>query len=178
MKKHSQGGEMSENLAAAYLGTQLAFDLGEHGEWLLRPDGLGGNPPQNISRRTPPEEIASQLGLEHPALVITASNPHGSMLDAHLNGLRNTRLFWTLKDLGLETHPCSGRALDDSHEEQSFWVPTRGESGIELAVQLEAQRFGQNAIFKVRPGELELVGVEMPQLTGKVPAEWWQSVPE
>lgn len=166
---------MSEHLAVSYLNTELVFDFDEHGAWLLRPEGVGGNPPKQHSRLNPPESLAQSLGLEHPALVITASNPKGNVLDDHLNNLRNTRLFWSLKDLGLETVPCLGRSLNTQHEERSFWVPTRGIAGIDLAVQVEARKFGQNAIFRVRPGELELVGIEVPELSGVAPVGWWQA---
>ena len=166
---------MSDKLAARYLDTELVFDIDGHGAWLLRPEKVGSNPPQQHIKVLPPEPVAQSLGLQHPALVITAANPNGSKLDPHLNGLRNTRLFWSLKDLGLETLPCIGRSVSGSHEEPSFWVPTRGEPGIDLAVQVEAKRFGQDAIFRVNPGELQLVGVEIPELTGTVPVAWWQA---
>lgn len=166
------------NLAATYLNTELVFDLDGHGAWLLRPEGVGANPPQQHSKRVPPQPLVHTLGLEHPSLVVTASNPYGNRLDDHLNGLRNTRLFWSLRDLGLETYPCIGRSIDGPHGEQSFWVPTRGKPGIDLAVQVEAKRYGQNAIFRVRPGELELVGIEVPDLSGEIPVGWWQAEPQ
>lgn len=175
MKYRGHGGEMTNKLAARYLNTELVFNLDGHGAWLLRPEHVGGNPPTQHAKLLPPTQLAETLGLEHPALVVTAANPAGSKLDPHLNGLRNTRLFWNLKNLGLEIFHCIGRSMSEPHEEPSFWVPTRGAPGVDLAVQVEAKKFGQDAIFRVRPGEIELVGVEIPDLSGAVPAAWWRA---
>lgn len=163
------------DLAARYLNTELVFELPEHGGWLLRPNLQGADSPQFHSPSEPTAELHEALGLAHPALVITAANPLGENLDPKLNQLRNTRLYWGLRNLDLEPIPCLGRSLDQQHSEASFWVPTRGLRGVDLAVTSEALRYGQNAIFKVSPDSMQLVGICVPELSGATKASWWRA---
>lgn len=166
---------MNSNPAASYLNTELVFNLPEHGAWVLRPEGVGANPPAHFSMATPTGALSDYLGLQHPAFVVTAANPRGNRLDPKLNELRNTRLHWALRDLGLEAIPCIGRSLDGDHSEPSFWVPSFGTPGIAMSAEYSARKFDQNAIFKVAGGEMGLVGVLMPELGGSRRASWWQA---
>ena len=163
---------MSHELAASYLNTELVFDLPNHGAWVLRPERVGAVTPAH-SPCSPTSELISHLGLENPAFVVTAANPNGQLIDPHLNKLRNTRLFWRLRDLGLEAIPCIGRSLNQDHQEESFWVPTRGIPGADFVIAGEAIRFQQNAIFRAVPGSIELLGIAMPILSGSSPTSWW-----
>jgi hypothetical protein len=171
-----EGNEQS--LGLKYLGSEIMFDLPETGRWLLRPEPA---PPVTADGLTvqlshPTPELVKKLGLLESCLVITAFNPLGVILDQSQNAFRNSRLHWRLTELGLKTIPCVGRSTTAAHHEPSFWIPTEGKPGIQMAVEFEAKNFDQHAIFKFADQKLALIGVAGPKISGEVATNWWRPV--
>lgn len=165
-------------LGLKYLNSEIVFDLPETGKWLLRPESASPITADGFTaqRTHPTPELVQRLGLVESCLVITAFNPLGVILDQPQNAFRNSRLHWRLKELGLKTVPCVGRSTAGNHQEPGFWIPTEGKAGIQMAVEMEAKKFEQQAIFKFADQKLRLLGVVAPEISGEVATQWWQPV--